>query len=350
MTSQLLNLLICPVCRSGDLRLVVFSGSDDEAYEGILQCLGCSAQYPIEAGVLELLPPALRYENDRRAFFDRWTTERRDRGLPEPPEMPTASAAAATHQASDQQKHFDWYADNETQSYGTYAETRFWSAIDEQVFAPWKSAVSRTAAERHCTVLDVGCAQGRSTFHLAGLGAHLVGFDVSKRCIRVARARSRESRCGDASFICADVASFPFKSSTFDYVLVYGVLHHVADPARTCVEIARVLKPGGTYLGSENNRTVFRPVFDLLQRLRPEWHELAGPEALISARTLRTWMDAAGLRLEARSHTFVPPHLVNLLPIRAGRQLLGTTDAVFGSLPYLRDNGGLVTFTANKSA
>ena len=91
-------------------------------------------------------------------------------------------------------------------------------------------------------------------------------------------------------------------------------------------------------------------MFDLLQRLRPAWHELAGPEALISARTLRAWTDAAGLRLRARTHTFVPPHMVNLLPGRVGHQLLGTTDAVFGSLPFFRNNGGLVTFTANKPA
>src|SRR5688500_19896133 len=119
-TAQLLTMLICPVCRSGDLRLLVFSGTGDEVHDGILQCLGCGTQYPIEAGLLELLPPPLWYENDRRTFFERWRNARRNLGLSEPPETSSVPAASATRQAIDQQKHFDWYAENDTQSYGAY--------------------------------------------------------------------------------------------------------------------------------------------------------------------------------------------------------------------------------------
>ena len=71
------DLLICPVCRSSDLRLVAFSAAGDVVHDGIVQCLGCGAQYPIEAGSSSLLPPPLWYENDRRAFFGRWSSARR---------------------------------------------------------------------------------------------------------------------------------------------------------------------------------------------------------------------------------------------------------------------------------
>ena len=46
-------------------------------------------------------------------------------------------------------------------------------------------------------------------------------------------------------------------------MLVYGVLHYRPDPQAACSEIART---EGVYLGSENNETIFRAGFDLLQR------------------------------------------------------------------------------------
>ena len=85
--------------------------------------------------------------------------------------------------------------------------------------------------------------------------------------------------------MAADATRFPVRTASLDYVLAYGVLHHVPDPPRVCREIDRVLRPGGLYLGSENGTSVFRGLFELLQRLRPQWYEEAGPEALFSARS-----------------------------------------------------------------
>ena len=87
---------------------------------------------------------------------------------------------------------------------------------------------------------------------------HIVAFDVSKALIRQAIARYQEgNHRARAVFFAADVSRFPFRDETFDTVLVYGVLHHLADPAAACREISRVLKPQGSYFGQENNRTVF---------------------------------------------------------------------------------------------
>src|SRR5204862_8292821 len=218
-------------------------------------------QYPVEEGVLELLPPALCYQQDRRRFFEHWKDALRDLSLPAAPGESREPVTAPAQQAIDQQEHFDWYADNDQQSYSNYAASPFWRAVDELVFAAWRQEVSRAVSMKPCAILDVGCAQGPSSFHLAPLGARLVGFDGSKRCIRVARARSREEGTDrQMTFICADAEAFPFRSNLFDYVLVYCVLHHVPNPAHACIEIGRVLKPGGMFLGSENNRTAFRAV------------------------------------------------------------------------------------------
>jgi hypothetical protein len=46
------------------------------------------------------------------------------------------------------------------------------------------------------------------------------------------------------------------------------------------------LKSDGIYFGSENNASVFRNLFDILQKISPIWSEEAGPEALISRKYL----------------------------------------------------------------
>jgi SAM-dependent methyltransferase len=138
-------------------------------------------------------------------------------------------------------------------------------------------------------------------------------------------------------------------SESFDYVLVYGVLHHLPDPETSCHEIARVLKPGGVYFGNENNRTIFRTVFDALQRVIPIWHEEAGPEALLSGRRLGEWFAGTGVEIAAKCSVYLPPHLINLLGSDAGYRLLRFFDLAGQSLPFMRHNGGLILIRGKKN-
>jgi SAM-dependent methyltransferase len=200
-------------------------------------------------------------------------------------------------------------------------------------------------------VLDVGCAQGRSAAKLRDLDVEIVGFDISKALVAQAQSRARaEGWRARVSFFVGDATRFPVADGAFDYVLVYGVLHHLPDPAAACLEIARVLAPGGVYFGSENNRSVFRAIFDGLQRLFPLWHEEAGAQPLMSRADFHVWLGAAGLALSARTRVFVPPHLCNYLSVAGARRALKATDALGGAMPFLRDQGGLILVRAQSIA
>jgi len=53
---DLLEILCCPVCR-GDLTLTVRRKDGEEIVDGTLACPKCPADYPIEDGIPNLLPP-----------------------------------------------------------------------------------------------------------------------------------------------------------------------------------------------------------------------------------------------------------------------------------------------------
>ena len=150
------------------------------------------------------------------------------------------------------------------------------------------------------------------------------------------------------SFLVADANTPPFKSASFDYAVTYGVLHHLPDPGRTCCEIQRILKLGGIHFALENNKTVFRPLFDMLMKLRPIWTEEAGKEPLISTAMVKEWIRGLPVNLTASTTVFLPPHLFNFLAPATAERLLRVTDAIFSRLPRLGQQGGEIIIEIEK--
>jgi SAM-dependent methyltransferase len=178
----------------------------------------------------------------------------------------------------------------------------------------------------------------------------IIGIDISKALIRQAILRYQ---AGDfvarAVFIAADASRFPIRNEQLDTVLVYGVLHHLADPGAACREISRVLKPGGSYIGQENNETIFRKIFDLLQFIFPQWQEEAGPEATISAERFREWFRETPVEIDSETSVFLPPHLCNMMSLAVSHRSLVFTDRIARAIPFLRNQGGVILVRGNKS-
>jgi len=346
MRPDVLELLTCPSCGAGDLTLhTITSGPAGDTDEGLVTCTACEMWYPVEQGVLELLAPPLWYEADRHAFRERHAATLHTLSLDRAP--PTGSDGDAAHDAqAKQQAHFDWYAANETQSYDAYERTPFWRAEDDLTFSAWATAIPPGS-----TVLDIGCAQGRSAFPFRDLDVRIVGIDISKRLVTraVQRARAEPSRAR-FTFLVADASRLPVAAERLDVAIVYGVLHHLPDPGATCRDIHRILKAGGVYFGSENHQSVLRAAFDLLMRLRPLWYEEAGAEPLLSRAKFESWF--AGLPCErAYSYSVVlPPHLFNLCSPGVARRVLEATDRLANAVPVFRRGAGLIRIEMRKIA
>ncbi len=104
-------------------------------------------------------------------------------------------------------------------------------------------------------VLDIGCGAGYHVRHFARNAARVAAVDVDGISLAIARRRVRSRR---AAFLQYDGSRLPFADASFDVVTMLDVLEHVADRQAIVEEIARVLRPGGTWIVSVPYRGALR--------------------------------------------------------------------------------------------
>ncbi|MDX6486575.1 MAG: hypothetical protein QOF43_1728 [Gaiellaceae bacterium] len=96
-------------------------------------------------------------------------------------------------------------------------------------------------------VLDLGCRTGALTQHYVD-GNDVVGVDVDQSALDAARERL------GIEVAWADVEEhLPFDDASFDVVVAGELLEHLEDPAAAIGHSLRVLKPGGSFVGSVPN-------------------------------------------------------------------------------------------------
>lgn len=91
---------------------------------------------------------------------------------------------------------------------------------------------------RNKRCLDAGCGSGRWTWVMQKLGANVDSFDISEEAV----ARCREI---NPSAYISDLRRLE-RNPSYDFVLCWGVLHHLKDPEEGFRRIAGLVKPGGT--------------------------------------------------------------------------------------------------------
>jgi ubiquinone/menaquinone biosynthesis C-methylase UbiE len=87
-------------------------------------------------------------------------------------------------------------------------------------------------------------------------------------------AATRLAGFPNATAKTADATAMPFAGDSFDSVVSCLMLHHIVDWERAVGEVARVLRPGGTFLGYDLVRT---PLAGLFHRLDGSPHRLIVP-------------------------------------------------------------------------
>lgn len=83
-------------------------------------------------------------------------------------------------------------------------------------------------------MLDLGCGPRDQAVAAEHYGLRYVGVDYSS----------------PSADLLADAHALPFQADTFDVVFSYAVLEHLYNPFLAVQEVARVLRPGGLFIGT----------------------------------------------------------------------------------------------------
>jgi SAM-dependent methyltransferase len=108
-------------------------------------------------------------------------------------------------------------------------------------------------------VLDIGCWSGQFELLLKDTKAKIIGIDPSNDAITYAK-----KNIPYASFYVGIADKLPFKSGSFDTVLLFDVIEHVPKNTEIIVfkEIHRVLRKGGTLILSTPNNHIISILMD----------------------------------------------------------------------------------------
>jgi len=89
--------------------------------------------------------------------------------------------------------------------------------------------------------LVIGCGQGDELRLLEA--APVVAFDLSRNAVETAREMLPAN-----AYLQADGMRLPFTDDSFDLVISSEVIEHILEPEKMLVDVARVLRPGGTLI------------------------------------------------------------------------------------------------------
>ena len=98
------------------------------------------------------------------------------------------------------------------------------------------------------TILDLGTGPGNLPVEIIkrAPGIQIIGIDLSRQLIRMARARSLEAGLSKhIVFEVANASNLRFNDGSFDMIISTGMLHSLKKPSSVLKEIYRVLKQDG---------------------------------------------------------------------------------------------------------
>lgn len=115
---------------------------------------------------------------------------------------------------------------------------RYWTVLEEL----------RPFAEKHLSLLDLGCNDGIYSIPYAKMGGSVLGVDISPSLAEKATKRAEEADLsGGCRFMAGNVETLSVPEE-FDVVLFSEVLEHVVDPGSAITKIASLTKKEGRLL------------------------------------------------------------------------------------------------------
>lgn len=157
-------------------------------------------------------------------------------------------------------------------------------------------------------VLDAGAGFGRHAYEIARQGANVVALDYSAAEMITTRgtfgAMVEAGQIHEDRYVGTlqgDATKLPFADGSFDRVITSEVLEHIPADTEAIAELARVLKPGGTFAATVP--TWYPEKINWM--LSDEYHapkSVGGHVRIYSATELKAKLRTAGLTVTGSHH------------------------------------------------
>ncbi|KAA3649151.1 MAG: class I SAM-dependent methyltransferase [Proteobacteria bacterium] len=126
-------------------------------------------------------------------------------------------------------------------------------------------------------VLDAACGEGYGSHLLATYADKVVAVDIDTDSIHHAKQKYRQD---NLKFLCADVLKIPIADNSFDVVVSFETLEHLAEQQQLMAEYKRLLTADGILIISTpdkteySDKTGFNNEFHVKELYRHEFKEL----------------------------------------------------------------------------
>ena len=147
--------------------------------------------------------------------------------------------------------------------------------------------------EKRDVVLDVATGTGNTALAFARHVSKVTGIDMSEKMLEQAKIRAQAEQILNAEFLEGEAENTPFPDSSFTIVTSRHAPHHFLDVPKFLSEVARVLKPSGRFVMSDqividaidqdwvNTFQRTRDPSHFLQRRVTEWQDLMHEAGLV---------------------------------------------------------------------
>ncbi|HTG60293.1 MAG TPA: class I SAM-dependent methyltransferase [Terriglobia bacterium] len=129
-----------------------------------------------------------------------------------------------------------------------YCRSDFWKQHLAENLLPWAMGGIDLGEE----LLEVGPGPGLTTDILRHQFQRVTSLEIDPRLATALRHRMQAT---NVRVLEGDASSLPFRDGSFSGAVAFTMLHHVSSAAmqdRLLAEVCRVLRPGGTFVGSDS--------------------------------------------------------------------------------------------------
>jgi len=158
----------------------------------------------------------------------------------------------------------------------------FWNYFGEQTIA-------LLSLPPGSSVLDVCCGTGASALPAAkraGSRGKVIGVDLAKELLELARGKAAQQHFGNIQFELGDMLSLRFPSGSFDAVVCVFGIFFVPDMSMAVHELWRLVRPGGQLAVTTWGPNLFEPAntafWRSIKNVRPELYKGFNPWDRIS--------------------------------------------------------------------